>query len=142
MRASRLREVQEVALDHTAESDGGRLCISIVSLARILHCQEKCTDVDPELENEVQGPLVRAPSSLPEHRIHTGQGGTGGLSGPDPAVLKSNPLPASELRPGREVPITLRKLELRAQELQFCQDTCAPWDLDVHFSSGSGRARY
>lgn len=62
--------------------------------------------------------------------------------GPDPSVLKSNLLPASELRPGREAPITLRKLELRAQELQFCQDTCAPWDQDVRFSSGSGRARY
>lgn len=64
MRALRLREVQEVDLDHTAESDGGRLCISIVSLARILHFQWKRTDVDSELENEVQGPLVGAPSAF------------------------------------------------------------------------------
>lgn len=73
MRALRLREVQEVALDHTAESDGGRPCIAIVSLARILHCQEKRTDMASELENEVQGPLVGVPASLPEQGVHTGQ---------------------------------------------------------------------
>lgn len=44
--------------------------------------------------------------------------------------------------PGKEVPVTLQSLELQAQELYLCQDTCAPWDQDVHFSSGWGSASY
>ncbi|KAG5196099.1 hypothetical protein JEQ12_011735 [Ovis aries] len=41
--------------------------------ARILRCQEKRTDVASELENEVQGPLVGVPSSLPEQGVHTAE---------------------------------------------------------------------